>query len=60
MLVVFRDFGILPEQTLSDWSMKKMTIDVFWQRIESAMMMLHKKLEREEREKQEMLDELPW
>jgi hypothetical protein len=38
MLVVFRDFGILQKRILSNWSVKAMTIDVFWQRIESAIM----------------------
>jgi hypothetical protein len=78
-------------------SVKAMTIDVFWQRIETALalavnrsncdicpvqqyaketntericnkvgdcadglMMLHKKLQEEEREKQDSLNELPW
>jgi hypothetical protein len=82
---------------LSDWSVKAMTIDVFWERIETALalavnrsncdicpvqqyaketntermcdrvcdcadglMMLHKKLQEEEREKQDSLNELPW
>jgi hypothetical protein len=38
MLVVFRDFGILQKRILSNWSVKAMTLDVFWQRIESAIM----------------------
>jgi hypothetical protein len=82
---------------LSDWSVKAMTIDVFWQRLETALAlavnrsncdicpvqqyaketntericnkvgdcadglkMLHRKLQEEEREKQDSLNELPW